>query len=111
MKAGTGLARSPGRRTGRGRLGAALSVSALGFSIATLVDVPDRPCPGSATSTSFDLTPVLLFALLAGGVVLNVRSVRRGGAFWGRIGLASVSLAAILGIWAAGVAFSQPACS
>src|SRR5262249_57968945 len=49
-----------GTRSWRGRIGAALSFSALGFAIASLVGPPGRACPTPEGSTSLDLTPLLL---------------------------------------------------
>ena len=70
-----------------------------------------RACPtpgrvGDARS----LTPLLLFALATAAVVFDVQALRRGDRVWARIGLAAVSLAAVLGIWAAAAGFFRPGC-
>lgn len=62
---------------------------------------------GSAT---LDLTPLLLFALATVAAIFDVRAVRKGDVFWGRIGLAAVSAAALVGIWAAAAGFFRPGC-
>jgi hypothetical protein len=94
-----------------GRLGVALSLSALGFAIASLLGPQGRACPTPEGSAALDLTPLLLFALATLAVVVDIRAVRRGDVVWGRIGLAAVSLAAILGIWAGAAGFFQPGCA
>jgi len=97
-------------RSWRGRIGAALSFSALGFAVASLVGPPGRACPTPEGSAQLDLTPLLLFAIATAAIVFDVRALRRGDRFWARIGLAAVSLAAILGIWAAAAGFFKPGC-
>jgi hypothetical protein len=99
-----------GTRTRRGLIGAALSLSALGFAIASLVGPQGRACPTPEGSAQLDLTPLLLFALATAALVFDVRALRSGDRFWGRIGMAAVSLAAILGIWAAAAGFFRPGC-
>jgi hypothetical protein len=96
----------------RGRFGAALSLSTLAFAIASIVSPHGRACPTPEGSTSLDLTPLLLFALATLAIVVDVRAVRRGGTgvIWARIGLAAVSAAAIVGIWASAVGFFRPGC-
>ena len=96
----------------RGRAGVALSASALGFAIASLVSGPARACPTPEGSASLDLTPLFIFALATFAVILDVGSVRRGGvaARWGRAGLAIVGLAAILGIWGATAGYFRNGC-
>jgi hypothetical protein len=79
-----------------GRVGAALSLSALGFAVASLFGPHGPACPPPRGAASLDLTPLLLFGLAAFAVVVDVRSVRRGDRFWGRIGLVAVSVAAIV---------------
>ena len=93
--------------TTRPRVGLALSFSAVGLAVASLVGAHGRACPTPEGSLSLDLTPLLLFALATFAVVADVRTVRRGGSdvFWGRIGLAAVSAAALLGIWAGAEGF------
>jgi hypothetical protein len=99
-----------GARSWRGRIGAALSLSALGFAIASLLGPPGRACPTPEGSAQLDLTPLLLFALATAALVFDVRALRGGDRFWGRVGLAAVSVAAILGIWAAAAGFFRPGC-
>jgi len=99
-----------GPRSWRARIGVALSLSALGFAVASLLGPHGRACPTPEDSSTLDLTPLLLFALATAAVVLDVREVRRGDALWGRIGLLVVAAAAILGIWGAAAGFFQPAC-
>lgn len=94
----------------RGRIGAALSFSALGFAIASLVGPPGRTCPTPEHSTSLDLTGLLLVAIATFAIVFDVGALRRGDRFWARIGLAAVSLAAILGIWGAAAGFFRAGC-
>ncbi len=96
----------------RGRAGAALSLSALGFAVASLFGSHGQSCPTPEGSTSLDLTPLLLFALATVAIVFDIRAVRRGGtgALWGRIGLAAVSVAAVVGIWASAEGFFRPGC-
>jgi hypothetical protein len=98
-------------RSWRGRIGAALSLSALGFAIASLLGPQGRACPTPEGSAELDLTPLLLFALLAFAILFDVRALRKGDRVWARIGLAAVSVAAILGIWAAASGFFRPGCS
>ena len=100
-----------GPRSRRARIGVALSLSALGFAIASLLGPHGRACPTPEGSPTLDLTPLLLFALATAAVVFDVRAVRRGEETWGRIGLAAVSVASILGIWAAAAGFFQPGCA
>src|SRR5712691_214816 len=104
--------RRSGTNPWRGRLGAALSLSALGLAVASLFGSHGRACPTPEGSVSLDLTPLLLFALATVAIVFDVRAVRRGGtaAFWGRIGLAAVSAAAVVGIWASAAGFFRPGC-
>jgi len=99
-------------RSWRSRIGLALSFSALGFAVASLFGTQGRVCPTPEGSLSLDLTPLLLFALATFAVIVDVRTVRRGGpdVFWGRIGLAAVSTAALVGIWAGAEGFFRPGC-
>ena len=98
-------------RSWRGRIGAALSFSALGFAIASLLGGSHgRACPTPEGSAQLDLTPLLLFAIATAAIVFDVRALRSGDRFWARIGLAAVSLAAILGIWGAAAGFFRPGC-
>jgi hypothetical protein len=97
-------------RSWRGWIGAALSFSALGYAIAALVSPHGRACPTPDGSSSLDLTGLLLFTIATVAIVLDVRALRRGDRFWARIGLATVSLAAILGIWGAAAGFFRPGC-
>ena len=99
-----------GTRSWRGPIGAALSLSALGFAIASLLGPHGQACPTPEGSAQLDLTPLLLFAIATMAIVFDVRALRRGDRFWARIGLAAVSLAAILGIWAAAAGFFRPGC-
>jgi len=95
-----------------GRVGAALSFGAFGFAVASLVGGPGRACPTPEGSASLDLTPLLLFALATIAAVVDLRTVRRGGpaALWGRIGLATVGVAALLGIWGATAGYFRAGC-
>jgi hypothetical protein len=95
-----------------GRAGAALSFSALGLAVASLFGSHGRACPTPEGSTSLDLTPLMLFALATVAIIVDIRAVRRGGtgAFWARIGLAAVSAAALVGIWASASGFFRPGC-
>jgi hypothetical protein len=95
----------------RGRIGAALSFAALGFAIASLVGPNNRACPTPDGSARLDLTGLYLFAVATVAIVLDVRALRRGDRFWARIGLAAVSVAAILGIWVATAGLFRPGCS
>ena len=97
-------------RSWRGPIGAALSLSALGFSIASLLGPHGRACPTPEGSAQLDLTPLLLFAVATVAIVFDVRALRKGDRFWARIGLAAVSLASILGIWGAAAGFFRPGC-
>jgi hypothetical protein len=97
-------------RSWRGRIGAALSFSALGFAAASLVSPNGGACPTPEGSVQLDLTPLLLFAIATAAIVFDIRALRRGDRFWARIGLAAVSVAAILGIWGAGAGFFHPGC-
>jgi hypothetical protein len=97
-------------RSWRGRIGAALSLAALGFAIASLVGPHGRACPTPDGSTQLDLTGLFLFAIATAAIVFDVRAMRRGDRFWARIGLAAVSAAAILGIWGAAAGFFRPGC-
>ena len=99
-----------GPRSWRARIGVALSLSALGFAIASLLGPHARACPTPEGSSTLDLTGLFLFALATAACVFDVGAVRRGDPRWGRIGLAIVSLASILGIWAAASGFVQPGC-
>jgi len=99
-----------GTRSWRGRIGAALSLSALGFAIASLVGPHGSACPTPEGSASLDLTPLFLFTIATGAIVFDVQALRRGDRVWARIGLAAVSLAAVLGIWAAAAGFFRPGC-
>jgi hypothetical protein len=97
-------------RSWRGRIGATLSLSALGFAIASLLGPHGRACATPESSTQLDLTPLLLFAIATAAIVFDVRALRRGEALWAWIGLAAVSVAAILGIWGAVAGFFQAGC-
>lgn len=97
-------------RSWRGQIGAALSFSALGFAIASLIGPHGRACPTPEGSATLDLTPLLLFAIATAAIVFDVQALRRGDRIWARIGLAAVSLAAVLGIWAAAAGFFRPGC-
>lgn len=97
-------------RSRRGRIGAALSLGALGCAVASLLGPHGRACPTPEGSSQLDLTPLLLFAIATAAVVFDVRALRRGDRFWARIGLAAVSLAAILGIWGAADGFFRAGC-
>jgi hypothetical protein len=99
-----------GTRSWRGQVGAALSFSALGFAIASLAGPHGRACPTPEGSATLDLTPLLLFAIATAAIVFDVQALRRGDRVWARIGLAAVSLAAVLGIWAAAAGFFRPGC-
>jgi hypothetical protein len=101
-----------GPRSWRARIGLALSFSALGFALASLFGSQGRACPTPEGSLSLDLTPLLLFALATFAVVADIRTVRRSGpdAFWGRIALAAVSAAALIGIWAGAEGFFRAGC-
>ena len=97
-------------RSWRGRIGAALSLSALGFAIVSMLGPHGSACPTPEGSAQLDLTPLLLFAIATVAIVFDIRALRRGDRFWARIGLAAVSLASILGIWAAAAGFFRPGC-
>lgn len=97
-------------RSWRGRIGAALSLSALGLAVASLLGPHGRACPTPEGSTQIDLTPLLLFTIATVAVVFDVRALRLGDRFWARIGLVTVSAAAILGIWGAASGFFRPGC-
>jgi hypothetical protein len=99
-----------GTRSWRGRIGAALSLSALGFAIASLVGPHGQACPTAEGSAQLDLTPLLLFAIAAAAIVVDVRALRRGDRFWAHIGLAAVSVAAVLGMWGAAAGFFRAGC-
>ena len=99
-----------GVRAWPGRVGVALSFAALGFAIASLLGPHGRACPTPEGSTSLDLTPLLLFTLATVAVIVDVRAVRRGDLLLGRIGLAAVSAAAVVGIWGGAAGFFQPGC-
>jgi hypothetical protein len=102
-----------GARLWRGRAGAALSLSALGFAVASVVGPHAQACPTPEGSVSLDLTPVILFALATAAILFDIRAVRRGGpaaVFWGRVGLTAVSIAAIVGIWGSAEGFFRPGC-
>jgi hypothetical protein len=99
-----------GPRSWRARIGVALSLSAFGFAIASLLGPHGRACPTPEGSATLDLTPLVLFALATAALVFDVRAVRKGDAFWGRLGLVVVAGAAILGFWAAAAGFFQPGC-
>lgn len=94
----------------RGRIGAALSFAALGFAIAALAGPHGQACPTPEGSAQLDLTPLLLFAIATVAIVFDVRALRRGDRFWARVGLAAVSVAAILGIWGAAAGFFRAGC-
>ena len=97
-------------RSWRGRIGAALSVAALGFAIASLVGPHGQACPMPDGSATLDLTGLFLFAIAAAAIVFDVTALRRGDRLWAQIGLAAVSVAAILGIWGAAAGFFRPGC-
>ena len=101
---------SSGASPWRGRIGAAFSLSALGFAIASLFGPHGRACPTPEGTANLDLTPLVLFALATVAIVFDVGAVRRGDRMWGRIGLAAVSAAAIVGIWAAAAGFFRAGC-
>jgi hypothetical protein len=98
------------RHSWRGVIGTALSLSALGFAIASLLGAHGHACPTPEGSAQLDLTPLLLFALATAAIMVDVGALRRGDRYLARIGLAAVSLAALLGIWAAAAGFFQPGC-
>jgi len=100
-----------GPRSWRARIGVGLSLSALAFAVASLFGPHGRACPTPDGSAALDLTPLFLFALATAAVVFNVGAVRRGDIRWGRVGLALVSAAALVGIWAATAGFFRPGCS
>ena len=97
-------------RSWRGQIGAALSFSALGFAIASVIGPHGRACPTPEGSATLDLTPLLLFAIATAAIVFDVQALRRGDRIWARMGLAAVSLAAVLGIWAAASGFFRAGC-
>jgi hypothetical protein len=97
-------------RSWRGRIGAALSLSALGFAIASLLGPQGQACPTPEGSAQLDLTPLLLFAIATAAIVFDVGALRRGDRLWARIGLAAVSVAAILGIFGAAAGFFRAGC-
>ena len=97
-------------RSWRGQIGAALSFSALGFAIASVMGPHGRACPTPEGSATLDLTPLLLFAIATAAIVFDVQALRRGDRIWARMGLAAVSLAAVLGIWAAASGFFRAGC-
>ncbi len=99
-----------GPRSWRARIGVALSLSALGFAIASLLGPHSQACPTPEGSATLDLTGLFLFALATAACVFDIGAVRRGDPRWGRIGLAIVALASILGIWAAAYGFFQRGC-
>jgi hypothetical protein len=99
-----------GPRSWRARIGVALSLGALGFSGALLLGPHNRACPPPERSGTLDLTPLLLFVLATAAVFFDVRATRRGDALWGRIGLAVVAVAALLGIWDAAAGLFQASC-
>jgi hypothetical protein len=100
-----------GPRSWQARIGVALSLSALGFAIASLLGPQGGACPPPEGSATLDLTPLILFALATSAVVLDIGAARRVDPVWGRIGLAIVALASILGIWAAAGGFFRAGCS
>jgi hypothetical protein len=100
-----------GPRSWRARIGVGLSASALAFAVASLFGPHGKACPTPEGSATLDLTPLLLFALATAAVVLDIGAVRRGDVHWGRVGLALVSSAAIVGIWAATAGFFRSGCS
>jgi hypothetical protein len=83
----------------RGRIGAALSLSALGVAIALLFGPGGRACSTPQVPAQLDVTPLLLLAIAAAAIVFDVRAFRKGDRFWAPIGLVAVSLAAVLGMW------------
>jgi hypothetical protein len=97
-------------RSSRGLIGAALSFAALGLAIGSLLGPHGRPCPTADRVVSLDLSPLFLLAVAAVAVALDVRAWRRGDRLWARVGLAAVSAAAALGIWAAAAGFFEPGC-
>ncbi|HST25945.1 MAG TPA: hypothetical protein VLJ76_08135 [Gaiellaceae bacterium] len=99
-----------GPRTWRARIGVGLSASALAFAVASLFGSHGRACPTPEGSATLDLTPLLLFAIATAAVVFDVGAVRRGDGRWGRIGLAIVGLAALVGIWGAVEGFFRAGC-
>jgi hypothetical protein len=107
-----GRSGTPRAELWRGRAGAALSVGALGLAVASLAGGPARACPTPEGSSSLDVTPLLIFALATIAAFVDLRAVRRGGpaAYWGRVGLAVVGLAAVLGIWGATAGFFRSGC-
>jgi hypothetical protein len=94
----------------RGRIGAVLSLAALAYAIASLVSPHGRACPTPEGSASLDLTGLFLFAIATVAIVFDVGALRRGDRLWARIGMAAVSLAAILGIWGAAAGFFRAGC-
>jgi hypothetical protein len=99
-----------GTRSWRGRIGAALSFAALGFAVASLVGPHGRACPTPDGSATLDLTGLSLFAAATVAIVFDVTALRRGDRFWARVGLAAVSVAAIVGIFGAIAGFFRPGC-
>lgn len=99
-----------GTRSWRGRIGAALSLSALGFAIASLLGPDGRACPTPEGSAQLDLTPLLLFAIATAAIVFDVGALRRGDRLWARMGLVAVSVAAVLGIFGAAAGFFRAGC-
>lgn len=97
-------------RSRRGQIGAVLSLSALGFAIASLVGPHGKTCPTPDGSASLDLTGLSLFALATVAIIFDVGALRRGDRLWARVGVAAVSLAAFLGIWDAAAGFFRPGC-
>jgi O-antigen/teichoic acid export membrane protein len=91
-------------------VGAALSLSALGFAVASLFGPHGPACAPPHGSTSLDLTPLLLLGLATFAVVVDVRAVRRGDRFWGRVGLVAVSVAAIVTVAGGAFAFLHATC-
>jgi hypothetical protein len=97
-------------RSWRGRIGAALSFAALGVAIVSLLGAQGRACPTPDGSAQLDLIGLFLIAIAAVALVVDVCALRRGDRFWARIGLAAVSVAAIVGICGAAAGFFRAGC-
>ncbi len=85
-------------------------MSALGFAIAALLAPRGRACAAPHVPAQLDLTPLLIFAVASVAIVFDVGALRKGDRLWARLGLAAVSVAAILGIWGAAEGFFRAGC-